>query len=730
MNVPKLPQSTSDAKPWKDRGGPPSLEATFLKLALVGIVEALVDDKGFGFVTCDSRPGEHFFHITTNLTGLRDFGGMAEGNHVLFQLGSNPRKPGQICAVRWVRIDDLDWGDVAPPKDQQALDALRRDALHQRSLNDLRNRVRADWYAKLWAGEAPADLHDPVLGEALREHLSRLDPETLQKARVPDLLQQSRYDFAARLDPASDHCSVLDLLAAFSPAQLAVLGSPQNAWLESPLLQDRPSVGGLLPGEKRQDPLDPDQKSALLEWFVLGCALREPSDGYDGWLNGGATYEAAVAERVLARGQQLPRAVMQWIAILANKGGMSQLAVDYLATLDLAGAASLFGRLSTEAQFRTLAAWKQSPDLLAEALRARPELASEIAICRALAIDLETDGARIWEIGCAQGQDAVRLYDETAGTELSAAVNDLAGRVRTAPVIVGHNILAWDWPILAPRLALEASPLIWDTLLVQYLLEPQARTHALGGNHHAEGDAAVTLALFAQQLGRLPAEFTVQLLTGQFASAADLLQGVAAALTSDGAPSRPVPQFLRDPDHAPARVLLLPDRQLAAVNWVPGAAAVQVDPGKRLRPALWQIDVALLAAELTADHLQGPGALVLLAVVQRANAAGIAMRRGMVPTWLLQGDLNLSAAVDRACVIPDGAGQIRVSPLPDTAEWWAHADHTAVRAALPEGRVLIIDRKAALDDRMAQVALQHPSALLLFSAQAEGRWAAYPDRPA
>ena len=214
---------------------------------------------------------------------------------------------------------------------------------------------------------------------------------------------------------------------------------------------------------------------------MLSSALREPVDGFAGWFKGYADYEVVVAERMLERGEALSSAVSQWAVSLASKGLLSQPQTDRLAANDTLAAGVLFERLSAAAQHEILAAWTSSLDLLSAVLKDRPELGLEIAARGALSIDLETDGLLIWEIGCAQGDGAARLHDEKAGTNLAVALTDLSERVSNASVVIGHNLVAWDWPIISPCLALGSQPLIWDTLLVQFLMEPQAASHALAG---------------------------------------------------------------------------------------------------------------------------------------------------------------------------------------------------------------------------------------------------------
>jgi hypothetical protein len=543
-----------------------TLEAELIKLPILATVDTLVEDRGFGFVLRASDASRQFMHVTANVTGRRDFSGMKEGDLLLCQLGSNPRKPGQTCTVLWAPVGDLDWKDVIPPKDQSSLDAMRTEILRKRSVTNLNKRLSAEWYARLWKGGAPADLHDPALFEVWRNELAQLDPESLRNARVSNTLKTCLYDFRGDLDPDSSICSFETLLTTFTPAQLAVLGEPQETWLKS---------------------IAAEHKPALLEWYLLSTALLKPNGDHKIWLTGSAKYETEVAERILERESPLPDYMLQWVVTLANSGWISQPHIDHIATQDFAAGAVLFAQLSPEAKQKLLAKGAQKLSFLETVLRDQPSLWRDIARACALSIDLETDGERIWEIGFAHGESSVRIHDEQQGTDLSVALADIAGHVSKTKLVVGHNILAWDWPILAPRLALDHAPLIWDTLLVQYLLEPQKSAHALGGTHHAEADAEAALELFLQQLVRLPAAFAARAMTGQFKDSRELLTSTAAAIMSAGSLARPAPEILQDRGYEQPRVLLLPDVTLRTLDWVPNVRIVQADPQQSLPQGFW-----------------------------------------------------------------------------------------------------------------------------------------------
>lgn len=92
-----------------------------------------------------------------------------------------------------------------------------------------------------------------------------------------------------------------------------------------------------------------------------------------------------------------------------------------------------------------------------------------------LAVDLETDGESIWEIGCSGAGLTKRVHDAALEADFDTALGELGQPLQDTTLVVGHDILAWDWPILAARLPEQTAPLIWDTMLLQFLLDPLAR---------------------------------------------------------------------------------------------------------------------------------------------------------------------------------------------------------------------------------------------------------------
>lgn len=125
-----------------------------------------------------------------------------------------------------------------------------------------------------------------------------------------------------------------------------------------------------------------------------------------------------------------------------------------------------------------------------------------------IAVDLESDGEVIFEFGWrnALGTGVRRARSGLGRKELIEAVDEcLFGQIK--PCLVGHNLLAWDWPILQKHVVpFPESSALWDTLVASWILEPWRDSHALvvgEGAHTADADAAACYDLFERQVSLL-----------------------------------------------------------------------------------------------------------------------------------------------------------------------------------------------------------------------------------
>jgi len=431
------------------------------------------------------------------------------------------------------------------------VDALRRKRLCELPRQALWGLLETAWYAKTWGRNAPAptDLEDEVLEQVISERLAEMSPAGLVANQVSGRLAKSHYQFAARMSPGSQACDFTRLLEVFAPAQLAMLGVPDILWIQS-------------------GRLSPDLRSRLLEWHMLTRTFSEPRGNWESCFPGTEAIEVELATRFLADDMPQDAFIDAWLDRIVRNGLLSDAEAEAWAARNPDLAVSLFSQLPAVRQYSLLSEWRETPLALDKQLQQEPSRAKALLTAASLAFDLETDGKRIWEIGCARNGQTSLLHDERSGTNLDVAMADLWKRIQAAPLVVGHNVLAWDWPIVARTVATTSVPLLWDTLLIGYLLEPQATSHALGGRHHADQDALDTLQLFERQLDRLPADVAYRVLVGEFSDTAKLLDAIIEALRGAHDFARECPSFISEEQTSAAELIVVPKSRLREVDWV------------------------------------------------------------------------------------------------------------------------------------------------------------------
>ena len=109
--------------------------------------------------------------------------------------------------------------------------------------------------------------------------------------------------------------------------------------------------------------------------------------------------------------------------------------------------------------------------------------------------DLESDGRDIKEFSFIK-EDNPRTYQS------EEQLSSLGRALRRTSIIVGHNIKQWDLPILEKK-GISTESFIWDTLIVEILLNPCRYAYSLHTTHCAEDDVKLTDDLFWNQLYRL-----------------------------------------------------------------------------------------------------------------------------------------------------------------------------------------------------------------------------------
>lgn len=308
-----------------------------------------------------------------------------------------------------------------------------------------------------------------------------------------------------------------------------------------------------------------------------------------------------------------------------------------------------------------------------------------------LALDLESDGQRIHEIGLYLAGESECLFDarsveRSCFPELGSALEFLEQTLTSARLIIGHNLLDWDLPILRRHLPeLPPSLPVWDTLLVSWLLDPIRRGHALGSSHQADEDAAAAWGLFCEQGARLGQKTLARVLSGEVETAGEMLTLAMAEAKAERVVTRERPVWL-DPPVLLARGqrrLLVERPRLKACNWVPGVPVIDdADP---------ELDLPSLLAAIQAlpDHDASELTIALGLFASACMEADVQVRESMLPPWLLDPDRHPEVErLLRGCrrSTRTESDRVLVRPLTDAA---STADGTLVVPKDAEALVVV-----------------------------------------
>lgn len=665
-------------------------------MPFLAIVETVVSTRGFGFLKVAGRKEQVFFHATSALSNDPAlFLTLKQGDRLLCQIGSTLRDPSKSAAVLWTPIAGRDWTSTGEPDGQEELDRIRSKLFEKIGTEETGRILAAGWYRRRWKESPPPDLEDPVLKRIYATELADLSPGDL-----PGLLDAARgcpFAFVDALDPRADDADLSALLATFVPSQLAAVCAPRAEWAKD--LEAQGKVGRL----------SEDDKVALLDWAALSSA-GDSENLRSIWLKGDGTHEATFARKWLAAAEPLTRPLLSWLMTLLEKDLLQVGDLRDLAFREANAGVLLHNALSNADRAGLQESWARDPSIIEMALKDDPALAGRLLDTTVLAVDLETDGMRIHQLGHADHRGSVRLDGSSLAESLQEGLPDLVSALTQARLAVGHSAIGWDWPILSRALpALPRTP-VWDTLLVAFLLEPQALSHALGGDHSADADARAALELFRLQAACFDTFLHKAILTGRCGSAEELFTRIVDSRKDDLSFARATPAFLEVV--ARDQPLLLPEQHLRLLDWLPGFVIAPVDPETPLDPGFLEVQAMSFFDELTAAQRLTPAVQVLMAVLQGARAQRISVRRNMVPGWLTERLPWLGAALDGATGLPDMEADCRVSPFPASLHWWAQAETWSGQAMLPDGPRMIVAREQASAGALTSTPIRENTVLL------------------
>jgi len=660
-----------------------------------GYLSKFISERGFGFIAF-SNGNKIFAHIRAGIPQGLKVTESDLGQPCLFIVGriSGNRKD---AAVSWCLSRDVEWGDEGPCAEEMEYVRWRQHFLSALNRSEI-SRLLTDRPVE------QRDLDDPMLETLVRDCLRSIPTSSQEFGNIAEALLDSPFRFAPSLikavsllkrgDDLFDKGKLKLLLSVFSPWQLASVIAPHPLLL--PLVEK-----GRLP--------------YLLEWALR--AERRPSD-WTKRLDADFGCEQRVATKLLADDEyrfdylatswverQLDRGIVKPDAILERLRRHPDEEQRWVNVLDDAQRALWFSQNQKTADLIELAASSDDPQVLDIAIKAS-----------AMAVDLETDGDLISQIAISDGDSSESIYDGKSGgkIKLQEAMNILEDRVKARQLLVGHNVIAWDIPVLQKyEFVLGDFPLVWDTLLVSYLLAPWEASHSLGGTHNAESDAKDAYSLFTQQVNQIGARKVINLVHKLPTDDAGLI-GALLDLPNNIPFDPPEPpgwfKALKEHHLSPGqnRKVIVPRRLLSQVMWIKDVTISVMAPGVDQDLDIRVIDVKRFSATVAERAPSDPHAAVLAKVLARAEEHSVRVRVGMVPLWLRE------APAVKECLsnstVADHAIGIVFSAYPKTGSWyvsdeaqyalfvfpprtgWVTDDSWNSRVALPQSIAHEIDR--------------------------------------
>ncbi len=610
-----------------------------LRMPLFGKILRVEESGRFIFLDY-SRGNDVFAHISANSGAhSKQISEAAVGETCLFVLGTTPKKD-KLAAISWIMGSDVDWQSQTVCKSPIEWLSLRRDYLSKMSAKRLSKVLHAAWYHEIWRtfdGDPPQNLNDPLLVEAIRGIESCSDSDRLKLYRS---FSTTLYNIPLDSRPTKEDV----MLVEHSVEEL--LASPDLKITDFKDVSD-------------------SHKEKFLEWLLRDAIEKDVDSNSSGLdvLNWNFEFERKLAYKLVDQVGLASGLPGEWLKGLITRGDLE---VDFIEKRSdqFPGDERQLLRALPDSQHLTylLSHCKEQ-----DAFQFIQENFSEKNLAyylhsTVLAVDIESDGNDIRQIGISNGAGKRIIYDSVkGGPSFPEALDSLAELVDGATIIIGHNILDWDWPILSKHVSAFASrEHLWDTLLVQFLLQPDSSGFALGGTHQADDDAHDAWNLFKAQLGQLGWE-----LLGEFAAVDSesidfLYSEICDRAESIGHTYRQRPVWLDVlgiEGSSGHKTFYVDMHHIDQVRWVKGVAVTN-----QLGLDVLDICPIKYSNEISKNNKCHPLEIVFSSVIRSAVSDGIQIVEEMIPVWVREANRDMAARISaslRVANTRDGTIDVR-----------------------------------------------------------------------
>ena len=265
-----------------------------------------------------------------------------------------------------------------------------------------------------------------------------------------------------------------------------------------------------------------------------------------------------------------------------------------------------------------------------------------------IAIDIESsrNGKEMFQFGYAT-EDTAKLFSSSENGFLTEIEETESVAQDKSHWVVGHNIIAWDLPILRKKKEnCFLNKTFWDTLLLSWILAPWKSSHALinrEDSHRADSDAKAALNLFHQQVDQFPTDDMLRL--GEKAlDPIDFLFRNSEVLRVTNRDYPEIPSYLKTTD-TKDRLIIIPHWRLAECAWCP--KVIYAWPDNYINED--DFIIKLEALESLANRDTDLWIKALTIVVRDAEENDVQVLLRMIPPWL--GEKILQKLRDGKCLV-------------------------------------------------------------------------------